>query len=1039
MWEAADRRPWLALVLLCLCLYLPGVFTIPPVDRDEPRFAQATKQMLETRDFVAIRFQDTPRNKKPVGIYWMQAATAALFSGERHDRIWAYRLPSLIGACTAVLLTYWAGLPLFGRRASLIGAALFASCLLLGVEARLAKTDAVLLATIVAAQGVLARLYVGAAGERSLYLALAFWAALGAGVLVKGPMAPLVLGLTVLALVAWDRRAAWLKELKPLLGVPLMLLIVSPWAIASWLETRGHFFSDALTGDLLPKLLGAQEAHGAPPGFYLVAAVVTFWSGALFFLPATVHAFKFRHDARFRFALAWAVPTWLVLEIVPTKLPHYVLPTFPALALLMGAVIVANEESVSTPLGRIWGKIAIGLWALTALALALAIALLRPFVQGAMSVLDFGLASVVYAIAAITIWYALEGRHAAAAAGAVMCSVVLSLSLFGLLAPQLNSLWVSKRLVEALPRAEDGSLPRLGASGFSEPSLVFLAGTETLLAPPQQVAAMISANARRCRGGGGGRAGGISECGADERASRNERRPRGWVQLFQRQARFDHALSRARSGSLMAPTLRHALFIIGAITALRLAALYFSAADLGPDEAQYWVWAQSPSFGYFSKPPLIAWIIAATTFVCGDGEACVRLASPLLHGATALVLFLVARALYDARIGLLSAFAYLTLPGVSLSAELITTDVPLLFFWALALLAVAKGMTKPTFAAAFLLGISLGLGLLAKYAMMYFVLSAAVAAFALPKVREFLVSWRGALAGLLAAAIVAPNVVWNLTNGLATLRHTAANADLSGTQFDVRELAKFLLGQVGVFGPIFFVALAIGLFPTRQPRAAAPEAQDSEATRFLVCFTVPTLAVGCVIAFVSRAHANWAAPAYVAATPLVLHWLVAARRKLLLRLSLALHVIVAVILPVGAAVPALADGLGLGNVMKRLRGWDELGRAVAGRLGERAYTAILTGDRELMGELLYYAQPRQIPVVMWDWPWPPRNHYEMRMRIDAVSGERVLFVSTSMEMGDIFRRFKSVEPLGEVTVALDLKRFRTTYLYALEGYEPRAP
>jgi 4-amino-4-deoxy-L-arabinose transferase-like glycosyltransferase len=492
----------------------------------------------------------------------------------------------------------------------------------------------------------------------------------------------------------------------------------------------------------------------------------------------------------------------------------------------------------------------------------------------------------------------------------------------------------------------------------------------------------------------------------------------------------------------MVPTLRQSLFIIGAITALRLVALHFSAANLGPDEAQYWVWAQSPAFGYFSKPPLIAWIIAATTSLCGDGEACVRLASPLLHGATALALFLVARTLYDARIGLLSAFAYLTLPGVSLSAGLITTDVPLLFFWALALLALVNGMTKPGFTAAILLGVSVGLGLLAKYAMIYFVLSAAMAAVVLPKVRRFLLSWWGALAGLLAAAILAPNVMWNVTNGLATLRHTAANADLGGTLFNVRALANFLLGQVGVFGPIFFVVFAIGLFRIGQSREAGPESQDEEAARLLVCFTLPTLAIVSVIAFVSRAHANWAAPAYVAATPLVLNWLVASRRRLLLKYSLALHVIVAVILPVGIAVPALADGLGLGNAMKRVRGWEALGRAVAGRLHERSYTAVLASDRELMGELLYYARPRQVPVVMWDWPGPPRNHYELSMRIDAVTGERVLFVSNAEGPDHILSRFKSAEPLGEVTVTLDVlyaRRFRTTYFYALSGFEPRAP
>lgn len=488
----------------------------------------------------------------------------------------------------------------------------------------------------------------------------------------------------------------------------------------------------------------------------------------------------------------------------------------------------------------------------------------------------------------------------------------------------------------------------------------------------------------------------------------------------------------------MAFTLRHALFIIGAITALRIVALYFSAANLGPDETQYWVWAQDPSFGYFSKPPLVAWIIAATTSLCGSGEACVRLASPLLHGATALILFLTARALYDVRIGLLSAFAYASLPGVSLSASLITTDVPLLFFWALALFALVRGMTKPALDVALLLGISLGLGLLAKYAMIYFVLSAAVAAFVLPDVKRLILSWWGAVAGVVAAAIFAPNVAWNVTNGLVTLRHTASNADLGGTLFNTGALAEFLLGQAGVFGPFFFVVLVLGLVWTLRLRARAPESGVDESTRLLICFTVPTLAVACVIAFVSRAHANWAAPAYVAAIPLVLHWLVSARRKLLLKLSLSLHVIVAVILPVGLAAPALIDSSGLGNAVKRVRGWDELGRAVAARLVGRSYTAILTGDRELMGELLYYAKPREIPVVMWDWPRPPRNHYELSMRIGATTGERVLFVSPWERPDDILRRFKRVESLGKVTVALGQTRFRTTYLYALDGFEPRA-
>ena len=150
------------------CCCCPGAvparfFNIPPIDRDEARFAQATKQMVESGDFVDIRFQDDARYKKPVGIYWLQAASVeagdALGVPRAQLRIWLYRLPSLIGAIGAVLLTYWAALAFVTRRGARWPALMMASCVLLGVEARLAKTDAMLLLTATAAMGALARVY----------------------------------------------------------------------------------------------------------------------------------------------------------------------------------------------------------------------------------------------------------------------------------------------------------------------------------------------------------------------------------------------------------------------------------------------------------------------------------------------------------------------------------------------------------------------------------------------------------------------------------------------------------------------------------------------------------------------------------------------------------------------------------------------------------------------------------------------------------------------------------------------------------------
>src|ERR1700754_1924591 len=196
-----------AFLLVCAALlFLPGFFTIPPIDRDEARFAQATKQMVESGDFVDIRFQDDVRYKKPVGIYWMQAAAvetaSALGLARPQARIWIYRIPSLIGAIGAVVLTYWTALAFVTRRGAVLAALIMCSSVLLGVEARLAKTDAMLLLTVIAAMGAMGRVYLswqrGEDPERpSWSLPAIFWAALAGGILLKGPLILMFAGVTI--------------------------------------------------------------------------------------------------------------------------------------------------------------------------------------------------------------------------------------------------------------------------------------------------------------------------------------------------------------------------------------------------------------------------------------------------------------------------------------------------------------------------------------------------------------------------------------------------------------------------------------------------------------------------------------------------------------------------------------------------------------------------------------------------------------------------------------------------------------------------
>ncbi len=343
----AQRRPRALLVAYCLLCWLPGWFTIPATDRDESRFAQATKQMIETGDFIDIRNGTEARNRKPIGIYWLQAipAAAARGLGIAHDNpIWPYRLPSLLGALIGVLATYGIGRRLFDPRAALLAAFMLGGSALLAVEAHLAKTDAALLGATTLAMGVLARAYL--APERlGRGQAAVFWFAVGAGVLLKGPITPIVAGLAAITLVIADRDGRWLGSLRPRWGVPLALVVVLPWLVAIELSTQGRFLSDAVGGDLGRKLAGGDDAHGAPPGAYLLLLSLTLFPAGFAVLRALPDAWHARRDPVTRFLLAWAVPSWLVFELVPTKLPHYVLPLYPALCLIGASWIVAGGRT----------------------------------------------------------------------------------------------------------------------------------------------------------------------------------------------------------------------------------------------------------------------------------------------------------------------------------------------------------------------------------------------------------------------------------------------------------------------------------------------------------------------------------------------------------------------------------------------------------------------------------------------------------------------------------------------------------------------
>src|SRR5262245_52708566 len=240
--------------------------------------------------------------------------------------------------------------------------------------------------------------------------------------------------------------------------------------------------------------------------------------------------------------------------------------------------------------------------------------------------------------------------------------------------------------------------------------------------------------------------------------------------------------------------------LLAVLTVIRLIGLKFSVVDLFFDEAQYWAWSREPALGYFTKPPLLAWIIAAAEPLCGSSEACVRAPAPILYFGTCLLIFAIARQLYDDTVAFYAALSTALTPGLIFSARIISTDVPLLLFWALALLAYAKLISGGDRRWSALLGVAIGFGMLAKYAMIYFLLGVALAAWLERDARLLLRRSDVWLALALAALIIAPNIFWNLTHEFATFRHTGDNIQGSGFKINPLRALEFVATQFGEIG-----------------------------------------------------------------------------------------------------------------------------------------------------------------------------------------------------------------------------------------------
>ena len=479
-------------------------------------------------------------------------------------------------------------------------------------------------------------------------------------------------------------------------------------------------------------------------------------------------------------------------------------------------------------------------------------------------------------------------------------------------------------------------------------------------------------------------------------------------------------------------TFRHVLLALLALTAIRLIGLYYSTADLFVDEAQYWAWSRDLAFGYFSKPPLLAWMIAGSDLICGSGEACVRAASPILYLATCLIAYAIARELYDERTACWAALTLAAAPGLSFSARIISTDVPLLLLWSLSLLAYVKLLRAPDWRWTLLLGLALGFGMLAKYAMVYFLLCAVCAALIDRDARAVLMRPQTWAALGLALVIVAPNIYWNIANGFVTFRHTGGNITGRGFRFKPLAPFEFIGSQFILPGPLVFAAFLVILVRLAHVRVAAD--------RLMLTFALPPLALITALAFVRSPNANWAAMSIVSLVILVAAWWVRNGEWRWLKATLVIGLVAQAAMIAGDAFAYRISLPMLGrqaDIYHRTLGWRELGAHTAQLAREAQVKTVTSEPRAEVASLIYYLRNEPVRVLSWPTAPDPVDDFDLTRPLTDAAPQPVLYVSTCAATERLKAYYDEVTPLGGFTT--NAGPHTTRQYYAFKLAKPRRP
>ena len=472
------------LSLLVFICFFSSLNTIPPLDRDESRYIQATVQMMESKDFINIKFLDTPRLKKPPGIYWLQALSATITKNILfldNAPLWSYRLPSAIAASISIWLTFLLGKLLFGRTQGFIAALLLLSSPLVFIESHIAKTDSVLMACVLFITYILSKIIFDEKFKDitfSKYILFFTWLIMGFAFLIKGPLIFLFIFFTTIFFRIFS-GVNFIKDTKIIRGLFLFLLITLPWFIFINLGDNSNVFLDSIKKDMLFKMISVQESHGSPPGTYFLSSIVFSWPIFLFILPTCIWSYKNKNNKAVVFLLCSIFPAWIFFELMPTKLIHYVLPLLPCFAILTSAMLVSsiNSKRELSSLDNFYIKCISILPAIGGILISIGILFLAKK-YGAGLTMSVLIIAIIYFIGSILSAYSLFNRNYIKALSKVVVVNLIALNIIFIALPnQFDKIWVTEKIYEYIKEKKiDSSFAVLG---YAEPSLIYRLGSNT--------------------------------------------------------------------------------------------------------------------------------------------------------------------------------------------------------------------------------------------------------------------------------------------------------------------------------------------------------------------------------------------------------------------------------------------------------------------------------------------------------------------------------------------------------------------------------